>query len=69
MCSNVIALQEVKNESRGVIDSFEAARKLFTAEYLFVRAQVLKRRDRATVLDLDSNDVGKIAKLAYQSYY
>ena len=67
LCSNVIALQEVKNESRGVIDCFESARKLFTAEYLFVRAQVLKKRDRETVLELDSKEVEKIAKLAYQN--
>ena len=49
LCNNVIASQEEKYESRCVFDSFDAARALFTAEYLFVRAQVLKKRFKAHV--------------------
>jgi hypothetical protein len=53
---------EATTKSKNVIDCMDAARKVFTAEYLFMTNKIKKCKRQMDVNDTSINEVRKVAK-------
>ena len=67
MCTVTMGPRKDIVETNNIIDSFESARKLFTAEYLFVRDKVMKVKDQVDAYKNDLAEVNKTAKAEFKT--